>query len=207
MATASPVLQLGLLRMRPLQRWLKPRVPHNAWRHGRLHIRVNQACVTALTPWKNPRWMEKGVATGLVHTRKVVTTDRLGGAVQRQTDLRPLVEDGERLPHQLLGNASRLSSLPVFPAGPNRTPCADSLRCNGCMPVRAVCKPHSPDLKRGALATDARGCSLWGSLLERPPPAPESRVRDPLGELVRTRVGGVTLVPWPRREWGLGGWV
>ncbi len=48
MATASPVLQLGLLRMRPLQRWLKPRVPHNAWRHGRLHIRVNQACVTAL---------------------------------------------------------------------------------------------------------------------------------------------------------------
>ncbi len=75
MAAASPVLQLGLLRMRPLQHWLKPRVPHNAWRHGRLHIRVNQACVTALTPWKNPRWMEKGVAMGLVHTRKVVTTD------------------------------------------------------------------------------------------------------------------------------------
>ncbi len=60
------------------------------------------------------------------------------------------------------------------------------------MPVRAVRKPHSPDLKRGALATDARGCSLWRSLLERPPPAPESRVRDPLGEWVRTRVGGVT---------------
>ncbi len=54
-------------------------------------------------------------------------------------------------------------------------------------------KPHSPDLNRGALATDARGCSLWRTLLERPPPAPESRVRDPLGELVRTRVGGVTL--------------
>ncbi len=61
------------------------------------------------------------------------------------------------------------------------------------MPVRAVCKPHSPDLKRGALATDARGCSLWRTLLERPSPVPESRVRDPLGELVRTRVGGVTL--------------
>ncbi len=53
---------------------------------------------------------------------------RLGGAVRRQTDLRPLVEGGERLPHQLLGNASSLSSLPVFPAGPNRTTCADSLR-------------------------------------------------------------------------------
>ncbi len=66
--------------------------------------------------------------------------------------------------------------------------------CNGCMPVRAVCKPHSPDLKRGALATDARGCSLWRSLLERPPRAPESRVRDPLGELVWTRVGGYTYI-------------
>ncbi len=35
--------------------------------------------------------------------------------------------------------------------------------------------------KRGALATDARGCSLWRSLLERPPPVWESRDRDPLG--------------------------
>ncbi len=132
MAAASPVLQLGLLRMRPLQRCLKPRVPHNAWRHGRLHIRVNQACVTALTPWKNPRWMKKGVAMGLVHSRKVVMTDASntgwGGAVRRQTDFRPLVEGGEGLPDQLLGNASSLSSLPVFPARPNRTPCADSLR-------------------------------------------------------------------------------
>ncbi len=116
--------------------WLKPRVPHNAWRHGRLHIRVSQASVTALAPWKNPRWMEKGVAMGLVCNRKVVTTDASntgwGSAVRRQADLWPLVESGEGLPHQLLGNASSLSSLPVFPARPNRTPCADSLRQHVC---------------------------------------------------------------------------
>ncbi len=41
------------------------------------------------------------------------------------------------------------------------------------MPVRAVCKPHSPDFKRGALATLA-------SLVECPHPAPAFRVRDPL---------------------------
>ncbi len=35
--------------------------------------------------------------------------------------------------------------------------------------------------KRGALATDVTGCSLWRSLLERLPPAWESWVRDPLG--------------------------
>ncbi len=46
---------------------------------------------------------------------------RLGGAVRRQTDFRPLVERGERAPHQLLGNASSMSSLPVLPARPKGT--------------------------------------------------------------------------------------
>ncbi len=31
--------------------------------------------MTALAPWKNPQWMEKGVAMGMVCNRKVVTTD------------------------------------------------------------------------------------------------------------------------------------
>ncbi len=35
MTAATPVLQLGLLRMRPFQFWLKQRVPSAAWRHGR----------------------------------------------------------------------------------------------------------------------------------------------------------------------------
>ncbi len=47
--------------------------------------------------------------------------------------------------------------------------------------------------QRGALATDAKSCSLWRSLLERPPPAPETRVRDPLGVMVRTW-GGLTII-------------
>ncbi len=61
--------------------------------------------------------------------------------------------------------------------------------CNRmCMPVRAVCKPHS-----GALATNSR-LAFGRSLLERPPPAPESRVRDPLGVMVRTRGGYIGAV-------------
>ncbi len=47
MATASPVLQLGLLHMQPIQCWLKQRVPSVAWRHGRHHVTVT--CVSALT--------------------------------------------------------------------------------------------------------------------------------------------------------------
>ncbi len=83
-------------------------------------------------PLEEPTVDEEGRGHGVgphqesCHDRRL--QHRLGGAVRRQTDLRPLVEGGERLPHQLLGNASSLSSLPVFPAGPNRTTCADSLR-------------------------------------------------------------------------------
>ncbi|KAL0165920.1 hypothetical protein M9458_037764, partial [Cirrhinus mrigala] len=39
MASVSPLLQLGLLRMRPLQHWLKLRVPSHAWRHGCLRVK------------------------------------------------------------------------------------------------------------------------------------------------------------------------
>ncbi len=83
-------------------------------------------------PLEEPTMDEEGRGHGVgpqqesCHDRRL--QHRLGGAVRRQTDLRPLVEGGEGLPHQLLGNASSLSSLPVFPARPNRTPCADSLR-------------------------------------------------------------------------------
>ncbi len=83
-------------------------------------------------PLEEPTMVEEGRGHGVglqqesCHDRRL--QHRLGGAVRRQTDIRPLVEGGERLPHQLLGNASSLSSLPVFPARPNRTPCADSLR-------------------------------------------------------------------------------
>ncbi len=60
-----------------------------------------------------------------------------------------------------------------------------------CMPVRAVCK-HCPDLKkkRGALALEAP----LASLVERPPPVPESRVRDRLGVMVLTRGGYIGAV-------------
>ncbi len=45
MAAALLVLQLGLLHMRPIQFWLKQRVPYAAWHHGRHRITVTQACV------------------------------------------------------------------------------------------------------------------------------------------------------------------
>ncbi len=75
MAAASLVLRLRLLRMRSIQFWLKQRVPAAAWRHGRHRVMVTQACVSALTSWRNPLWLERGVTLDTVHRRKVVTTD------------------------------------------------------------------------------------------------------------------------------------
>ncbi len=51
MAAASPVLRLGLLHMRPIQFWLKQKDPSAAWRHGRYHLTVTWACVSALARW------------------------------------------------------------------------------------------------------------------------------------------------------------
>ncbi len=75
MAAAEPVLQLGLLHMRPIQLWLKQRVPSVAWRHGRHHVTVTRACVSALAHWRDPFWLKQGVILDTAHRRKVVTTD------------------------------------------------------------------------------------------------------------------------------------
>ncbi len=131
MAAASPVLQLGLLRMRPPSTLVE--TTGSTQRMARtLAYQGESGLCNSPDPLEEPTVDGEGRGHGVgphqesCHDRRL--QHRLGGAVRRQTDLRPLVEDGERLPHQLLGNASSLSSLPVFPAGPNRTPCADSLR-------------------------------------------------------------------------------
>ncbi|KAL0173794.1 hypothetical protein M9458_029762, partial [Cirrhinus mrigala] len=59
MASTSPVLQLGLLYMQPLQYWLKQLVL------------VDQACMAALARWKDSQWKKWGVPLGMVCRRKV----------------------------------------------------------------------------------------------------------------------------------------
>ncbi len=125
MAAASPVLQLGpaphaapstLVETTGSTQRMASRTPAHQGESG---------LCDSPDPLEEPTMDEEGRGHGVGLQQE---SCQLGGAVRRQTDLRPLVEGGERLPHQLLGNASSLSSLPVFPARPNRTPCADSLR-------------------------------------------------------------------------------
>ncbi len=69
MAAASAVCHLGLLHMRPLQLWLKTRVP---WTSGCLNITVSRGCIEALKPWHNPDLFSRGVPLGSVVSRVVV---------------------------------------------------------------------------------------------------------------------------------------
>ncbi len=75
MAAASPILRLGLLHMRPIQFWLKQRVPSTAWRHGRHRVMVTRACVSALACWRDLFWLKPDVTLDTAHRRKVVTMD------------------------------------------------------------------------------------------------------------------------------------
>ncbi|XDV12998.1 hypothetical protein PO909_001522 [Leuciscus waleckii] len=75
MASASSVLQPGLLRMRPLQYWLKARAPRRAWTSGLACLKVDQKCVAALKPWTVTDWYRSGVSLGTSSSVKVVSTN------------------------------------------------------------------------------------------------------------------------------------
>lgn len=75
MAAASPLIPLGMLFMRPLQFWLKAKVPPRAWLSGRLLIKITYSCVKALSIWTSPHLFLSGTELGSVSRRKVVTTD------------------------------------------------------------------------------------------------------------------------------------
>ncbi|KAL0183722.1 hypothetical protein M9458_019418, partial [Cirrhinus mrigala] len=75
MAAAATVTPLGLLHMRPLQRWLHDRVPRWAWHRGTLRIGVSPQCRRLFSPWSDPAYLRAGVPLGQVSRHVVVHTD------------------------------------------------------------------------------------------------------------------------------------
>ncbi|KAI2646313.1 hypothetical protein H4Q32_029571 [Labeo rohita] len=75
MAAAAAVTPLGLLHMRPLQRWLHDRVPRWAWHRGTLRIGVSLQCRRLFSPWSDPAFLQAGVPLGQVSRHLVVYTD------------------------------------------------------------------------------------------------------------------------------------
>ncbi|CAK6970690.1 uncharacterized protein LOC117497598 [Scomber scombrus] len=89
LAAASSVVPLGLLQLRPLQRWVN--VLHlDAGRHRHRRVRVSQQCVLALAPWRLQAFLSQGVPMGSIPSRReIVTVDACprgwGSVWQRRT--------------------------------------------------------------------------------------------------------------------------
>ncbi len=74
MASASPVLPLGLLHMRPFLWWIKLLGFRPTGPATRL-IRVSRSCFHTLLIWQNPLFLQSGVRMGAIHRRQMVTTE------------------------------------------------------------------------------------------------------------------------------------
>nr|XP_055049505.1 uncharacterized protein LOC129434990 [Misgurnus anguillicaudatus] len=75
MAAAAAVTPLGLLHMRPLQRWLHDRVPRRAWRAGIHRVTITPACRLTFPPWSDPAFLRAGVSMRQVSRHAFVHTD------------------------------------------------------------------------------------------------------------------------------------
>ncbi len=128
MTSATPVLQLGLLRMRPFQYWLKPLIHLwfwfvASWKH--LH-QGETGLHSSPCPLEGPSVVRARREDGIgLHKEGCLDRyfqNRLGSFVRGQSDLRLLVESGRLATHQLPRNDSSMLSSSNLSAGPERTP-------------------------------------------------------------------------------------
>lgn len=74
-SAATMLVPLGLLRARPLQRWLNSFKLHPR-RDRRKKLRVTRSCLKALRPWRDMRLLVHGVSLGCIPSRRtLVSTD------------------------------------------------------------------------------------------------------------------------------------
>ncbi len=134
MSSASAVCHLGLSHMRPLQLWLKSRVPWTAWTawtSGRLSIAVTCGCIEALAPWSNPDLFSRGGPPRLGgftrggHNRRI--NARLGSGVRGNASFGTVVGTSDPMANKPLGTGSSLFSSKGV-SGTTGTACTDSHR-------------------------------------------------------------------------------
>ena len=73
MASATTVLRLGRLYMRPFQKWMRSLGIPNTQRHRT--VTTNAECTAALRRWRDRYFLSEGVTMGIVVSRKIITTD------------------------------------------------------------------------------------------------------------------------------------
>lgn len=75
LTAAASVVPLGLLSLRPLQRWLHSLHLSAQW-HRHRKLRVSRRCLLALAPWRRRSFLLQGMPMGsIVFRRETITTD------------------------------------------------------------------------------------------------------------------------------------
>lgn len=75
LTSMTSVVPLGLLTLRPLQRWLNGFRLDAKW-HRHRKLRVSQQCLLALAPWRDRAFLLSGVGLGVAPARReIITTD------------------------------------------------------------------------------------------------------------------------------------
>ena len=75
LTAAATVVPLGLLSLRPLQRWLNS-FHLDARRHRHRRLRASRRCLLALAPWRERSFLLQGMPMGSIASRReAVTTD------------------------------------------------------------------------------------------------------------------------------------
>ncbi len=171
MASSAAITPLGLLHMRPLQRWLHDRVPRWAWRHGTYRVSLTQSCRRTFSPWSDLAFLRAGVPLEQVSRHVVVSTDASatgwGGHVQRARSRRALDRAPAAVAYQLPRVAGSMAcSAPLQnaatreaytgPLGQHCDRCVHQPPRRSTLPSHVATRPPSPPLESEASEVASR---------------------------------------------------
>ena len=134
LAAATSVVPLGLLTLRPLQRWMNALHLDAKW-HRQRKVRVSQQCALSLAPWMERAFLSQGAPMGSIPSRReVVTVDACpeGWGLAEEDCTGAVVRSGRCTPHQcarVAGYTRGTQTLCVLPEG---EACSCPLRQHVC---------------------------------------------------------------------------
>ncbi len=166
MASSAAITPLGLLHMRPLQRWLHDRVPRWAWRHRTYRVSLNPVLPSHLQPMVGP-CLSSGRSSPRASIQACCCFNRrlchgLGGHVQRALDRAPAAV-AYQLP-RVAGSIACLAPLQnaatreayTGPLGQHCDRCVHLPPGRSTLPSHVATRPPSPPLESEASEVASR---------------------------------------------------
>ncbi len=167
MASSAAITPLGLLHMRPLQRWLHDRVPRWAWRHGTYRVSLTPSCRRTFSPWSDLAFLRAGVPLEQCCCLNRCFCHGLGGHVQRARSRGALDRAPAAVAYQLPRVAGSMAcSAPLQnaatreaytgPLGQHCDRCVHQPPRRSTLPSHVATRPPSPPLESEASEVASR---------------------------------------------------